>query len=56
MQLTLKEQAAIAALQAIISNKVPVEAKYKHLDWDEAIVKEAFDIATRFVIESSERG
>ena len=57
-ELSKKEQVAIAALQGMLSHSTRYKAsnKYSTLSWHEAIVKEAFDIATEFVIESSKRG
>jgi len=57
-ELTKKEKAAIAALKGMLSHSTRYKPsnKYSTLAWQEAIVKEAFDIATEFVIESSKRG
>jgi hypothetical protein len=55
--MTKKEQVAMASLQGMLAHPTRYKPRErdKHLTWHEAICREAFDIATEFVIESSRR-
>lgn len=52
-QMTKKEMVALAVLQGMLAH--PTRYKHANMTFHEAICREAFDIATEFVIESSKR-
>jgi hypothetical protein len=56
-QMTKKEMVALAALQGMLAHPTRYKPRPQDADltFHEAICREAFDIATEFVIESSRR-
>lgn len=55
--LTKKEKIALEILNGLLSRSINYDLRQEYIgmDWHDAIVREAFDVATEFMIVSSER-
>jgi hypothetical protein len=54
--LTKREKIALEILNGLLSRSINYDLRpeYRGLDWHDAIVRESFDLATEFMIVSSE--